>query len=124
MAMRRLALPVLLMALGAIAALGFAPLQLWWLALFAFAGWLWLIHDSPSLKAALWRGWLFGVGHFTINNNWIAHAFDFQDNMPHWFGYVAIVLLALYLAIYPAIAGALAWRLASPRSTGDTLTPP
>lgn len=122
--MRRLALPVLLLALGAIAALGFAPLQLWWLTLAAFAGWLWLIHDAPSLKMALWRGWLFGVGHFTINNNWIAHAFDFQDNMPHWLGYVAIVLLALYLAVYPAIAAALAWRLASPRSAGDPATPP
>ena len=122
--MRRLALPVLLLALGAIAALGFAPLQLWWLTLPALALWLWLVYDAPSLRTALWRGWLFGVGHFTVNDNWIAHAFDFQDNMPHWLGYVSVVLLALYLAVYPAIAAGLSWRLASPRSVGDTVTPP
>jgi apolipoprotein N-acyltransferase len=32
--------------------------------------------------------------------------------MPHWFGYGAVVLLSLYLAIYPAIAAGIAWRLA------------
>ena len=30
--------------------------------------------------------------------------------MPAWLGWVAVVLLALYLAIYPAIATGLAWR--------------
>ena len=122
--MRRFAIPFLLLALGAIAATGFAPLELWPLTLVGVAGLLWLVHDAPSLKSALWRGWLFGVGHFTINNNWIEHAFDFQDKMPHWLGYGAIVILALYLAVYPALAAGLAWRLASPRSVGDLRTPP
>ena len=30
--------------------------------------------------------------------------------MPAWLGWVAVVLLSLYLAIYPAIATGLAWR--------------
>ncbi|HEU4959458.1 MAG TPA: apolipoprotein N-acyltransferase [Sphingomonas sp.] len=122
--MRRFAIPLVLLALGAVAACGFAPLEAWWLALPALAIWLWLVHDASSLKAALWRGWLFGVGHFTINNNWIQHAFTYQDKMPHWLGYGAVVILALYLAIYPAVAAGLAWRLASPRSLGDRATPP
>ncbi|TPG38957.1 apolipoprotein N-acyltransferase [Sphingomonas koreensis] len=122
--MRRFAIPLALLALGAVAACGFAPLEAWWLALPAFAGFLWLIHDARSVKTALWRGWLFSVGHFTINNNWIKHAFDYQDKMPHWLGYGAVVGLALYLAVYPAIAAGLAWRLASPRSVGDATTPP
>ncbi len=96
--------------LGALAACGFAPLQLWPLTLACFAVWMWLIHESPTLKAALWRGWMFGIGHFTINDNWFQHAFDFQDRMPPVLGYAAPLALALYIGVYPALAAGLAWR--------------
>ncbi|RYY27596.1 MAG: apolipoprotein N-acyltransferase [Sphingomonadales bacterium] len=95
---------------GLISATGFAPLGLWPLALICFAVMLWLIHSAPSLKSALLRGWVFGVGHFALGNNWIQHAFDYQDKMPASLGYFAVILLALYLAAYPAMAAGLAWR--------------
>ncbi len=110
--------------LGALAALGFAPLEWWPLTLVAVAAWLWLVHDAPALPSALARGWLFGLGHFTVNDNWIGHAFDFQQAMPTQLGYLAPPLLALYLAVYPMLAAGLAWRLASPRATGDRVTRP
>ncbi len=96
---------------GLISATGFAPLEWWPVTLAVIALWLWLVHAAPTLRTAMWRSWLFGVGHFTIGNNWIQHAFDFQDRMPPSLGYVAVVGLALYLAIYPMLAGGLAWRL-------------
>lgn len=96
--------------LGVAAACGFAPLELWWLALAAFAGWIALVHAAPTRGQALWRGWAFGVGHFTINDNWFQHAFTFQDQMPHWLGYAAPFALALYLAVFPALCAGLAWR--------------
>ncbi|MDQ2893893.1 MAG: apolipoprotein N-acyltransferase [Pseudomonadota bacterium] len=99
------------LVLGAIAATGFAPLQLWPLTLVGFAGWIALVHRAPTIRAALWLGWVFGVGHFTVNNNWFQHAFDFQDKMPPVLGYFAAVGLALYLAVYPAMAAGLAWGL-------------
>ncbi|WP_326523668.1 apolipoprotein N-acyltransferase [Sphingomonas sp.] len=117
----RFVLPILL---GAIAATGFAPLELVPLTIVAVALWLRLVHDAPDLKRALLAGWLFGVGHFTVNNNWIQHAFDYQDKMPPVLGYGAVVGLAFYLAVYPAIAAGLLWRLASPRSRGDRITRP
>ncbi|MEG3087046.1 apolipoprotein N-acyltransferase [Sphingomonas sp. PB4P5] len=107
--MKRLA-PFLALALGAIAATGFAPLDLWPVALASLAAWMWLVHDAPTLRQALLRGWAFGVGHFALGNNWIQHAFVFQDNMPHWLGYLAVLLLALFLALYPMAAAGLAWR--------------
>ncbi|WP_375395369.1 apolipoprotein N-acyltransferase [uncultured Sphingomonas sp.] len=110
--------------LGAAAACGFAPLDLWPLTLACFAAWLWLVHDAPTVRSALWRGWLFGLGHFTINDNWFQHAFDFQDAMPPVLGYAAPVVLALYLAVYPMLAAGVAWRLASARAAGDRTTPP
>ncbi len=97
--------------LGALAACGFAPLGLWPLTLACIAGWMALVHDAHSIRGALWRGWLFGLGHFTINDNWIQHAFDFQDAMPPVLGYFAAVGLALYLAVYPMAAAGVAWRL-------------
>ncbi|WP_294338028.1 apolipoprotein N-acyltransferase [uncultured Sphingomonas sp.] len=117
----RFLIPILL---GATAATGFAPLELVPLTLVAIALWLGHVHDAPTLKRAMLTGWLFGVGHFTVNNNWIQHAFDYQDKMPPVLGYGAAVGLALYLAVYPMITAGLVWRLASPRSRGDTGTPP
>ncbi|MCD2316203.1 apolipoprotein N-acyltransferase [Sphingomonas sp. IC-11] len=107
------------LVLGAIAACGFAPLQWWWLTIACVAAWMLIVHRAPNTKAALWRGWAFGVGHFTINNNWFQHAFDFQDKMPPVLGYAAPIALALYLAVYPALASGLAWRMRGSRITAS-----
>ncbi|RDE06926.1 apolipoprotein N-acyltransferase [Sphingomonas aracearum] len=98
------------LALGAASATGFAPLDLWPVTVGCFCAWLLLVYRAPGLGKALLTGWLFGVGHFTIGNNWIQHAFDFQQSMPPALGYLAVVALALYLAIYPMLAAGLAWR--------------
>ena len=95
---------------GLVSALGFAPLGLWPLTILAFAGLLWLIETAPSLRSALARGWWFGVGQFVLGLNWIATAFTYQAAMPAWLGWVAVVLLSLYLAVFPAAAAGLAWR--------------
>jgi apolipoprotein N-acyltransferase len=95
---------------GLVSALGFAPLGLWPLTILAFAGLLWLLETAPSLRSALARGWWFGVGQFALGLNWIATAFTYQAAMPPWLGWLAVVLLSFYLAIYPAAAAGLAWR--------------
>src|SRR5687768_4258825 len=95
---------------GLVSALGFEPVGLWWLTLVAFAALLALVVKAPSLGSALARGWWFGVGHFALGLNWIATAFTYQSAMPAWLGWVSVVLLSLYLAIYPAMAAGLAWR--------------
>ncbi|HEX8262463.1 MAG TPA: apolipoprotein N-acyltransferase, partial [Allosphingosinicella sp.] len=95
---------------GLAAACGFEPLGLWPLTLAAAALLLWLVRGAPRLSGALARGWWFGVGHFVVGLNWIATAFTYQAEMPASLGYVAVVLLSLYLAVYPAAAAGLAWR--------------
>jgi len=95
---------------GLVSALGFAPLGLWPVTVFAFTALLWLIETAPSLRSALARGWWFGVGQFALGLNWIATAFTYQAAMPAWLGWAAVVLLSLYLAIFPAAAAGLAWR--------------
>src|SRR5690349_24069004 len=99
---------------GLVSALGFAPLDLWPLTLLAFALLAWLVETAPRLRSALARGWWFGVGQFVLGLNWIATAFTYQAAMPAWLGWVAVVVLSFYLAIYPAAAVGLAWRWGRP----------
>lgn len=94
---------------GAASAYGFEPWGLWPLMLVCFALLIHLISQAPNVKRAFMLGWLFGVGHFTFGNQWIAVAFTFQAAMPIWLGYIAVFALALYLAVYPALATAGAW---------------
>ena len=95
---------------GLASALGFQPLGWWPLTLLAFAAFLWLVEQAPGLRSALARGWWFGFGQFVLGLNWIATAFTYQAAMPAWLGWVAVVLLSLYLAIFPAAAAGLGWR--------------
>ncbi|KKC27181.1 apolipoprotein N-acyltransferase [Sphingomonas sp. SRS2] len=103
--------PSIAFGLGLASALGFAPLNWWFFTLLCLAGLMWLLLDAGRLRQVAARGWCFGVGHFTFGNNWIATAFTFQDKMPHWLGWVAVFLLALYLAAFPMLGAMLAWSL-------------
>jgi apolipoprotein N-acyltransferase len=108
--MNRIPLPLAALAAGAASAFAFEPAGWWPLMILAIAILCELIARAGSLKSALLIGWLLGLGQFTIGLNWIATAFTFQAAMPAWLGWVAVVLLSLYLAIYPAMAAGLAWR--------------
>ena len=100
---------------GAVSAFAFEPTGWWPLMLLAVAALCELVWRAKSLKGALFTGWLFGLGQFAVGLNWIATAFTFQANMPAWLGWVAVVLLSLYLAVYPALAAGLAWRFGRKR---------
>jgi apolipoprotein N-acyltransferase len=102
-------LPAALVA-GAISAFAFQPVGWWPLMILAMAGLCELIARATSLKQSLLIGWLFGVGQFVVGLNWIATAFTYQAAMPAWLGWIAVVLLSLYLAIYPMLSAGLAWR--------------
>lgn len=117
--MRRWLIPLVL---GGASATGFAPLNWWFAILLCFAGLIALMERARTLRSALITGWWFGLGHFTIGLNWIATAFYFQDAMPHWLGWIAVILLSLYLAVYPAAAVGLAWRWGKPELIPLSLT--
>jgi apolipoprotein N-acyltransferase len=100
------------LAAGAVAACGFQPLALWPLTLLSMCWLVELLSRSPGPLRAFAIGWFFGLGHFTLGNNWIAMAFTYQASMPVWLGAIAVVLLALYLALFLAFAAVGAWLLA------------
>ena len=96
---------------GALSALSFAPANIWPLMFFSFAVLFGLLQRAETLKQALLIGWLFGLGQFVVGLNWIATAFTYQAAMPAWLGWIAVVLLSLYLAVYPMLATGVAWRI-------------
>lgn len=98
-------------AAGAASGLGFAPIQAWPLTLAGLALLLLLLPHAARIRGALALGWWFGLGHMLVGLHWIAHAFNFQENMPAWLGWVAVVLLSMLMAIYPAAATGIGWRL-------------
>tara|TARA_R110000772_G_scaffold52955_1_gene121257 strand:+ start:16085 stop:17713 length:1629 start_codon:yes stop_codon:yes gene_type:complete len=100
---------------GSLSSTGFAPLGLWPISLLALALWIAIVDKLNSRKAAFFAGWLFGLGHFIVGLNWIAKAFTFQAAMPEWLGYIAVVLLSLYLAVYPALTALGAWLIGKGR---------
>lgn len=114
----------LALLLGLVSATGFAPLNLWPLTLLALAAWMLLVARSPRGWRALGVGWAFGVGHFALGLGWIATAFTYQAAMPAWLGWVAVLLLSLYLGVYPALAAWGAWRiLPAPARNGGEAEP-
>ena len=97
-------------AIGAVSAFAFEPVGLWPLLIVAFTALCELISRADNRWRALLIGWAFGFGQFVVGLNWIATAFTFQAKMPAWLGWIAVVLLSLYLAVYPAIATGVAWK--------------
>lgn len=103
---------ILLLLAGCAAAFGFAPFDLWPITFLALVLLIAQVLGAARGRDALWRGWAFGVGLFLVGDNWVATAFTYQGNMPAWLGWVAVLLMALYLAVYPALAAFLAWKVA------------
>ena len=94
---------------GAVSAFAFEPVGWWPLLPIAFAALCELLDRNRSLGRSFALGWAFGFGQFAVGLNWIATSFTYQSNMPAWLGWVAVILLSIYLAVYPMIAAALAW---------------
>jgi apolipoprotein N-acyltransferase len=105
-------------AAGGISAFGFAPVEFFPALLLGFAALLLLLdgaHTSPRpLKAGFAAGWGFGFGQYLIGWHWIGYAFLVDPSAHLWQMPFALVFLTAGLALYPAIASALALRFWRP----------
>ncbi|MCE9679023.1 apolipoprotein N-acyltransferase [Shewanella sp. AS1] len=99
---------------GASTALAFAPYALWPIYPLAMA--LVLIQsDTLSPKQAFYHWLSFGFGCFSVGISWIHVSIDTFGGVPLIASLGLMALLALYLALYPALAGLLLAKL-SPKS--------
>lgn len=98
--------------LGAATVLGFAPFGASELPLLTLAGLfaLWLRASSPRSAAGL--GFAFGLGLFGAGVSWIYVALATYGGMPGALAGLATAIFCAYLALFPALAGWAALRVA------------
>ena len=100
---------VLAFILGASTALSFAPYSLWIIYPVAMALTLWLSR-SLAPKASFLHWLSFGFGCFAVGISWVHVSMDTFGGLPLAASVGLMALLALYLALYPALTGlGLAW---------------
>jgi len=104
----RIARAVLVLALGAGAALGQAPWGLWPLTLAGFALIYGLFRQADGWRAAAWLGWGLGTGHFLLAFHWIIEPFMVDAARHGWMAPFALVGLAGGMGLYWGAALALA----------------
>jgi apolipoprotein N-acyltransferase len=102
--------PLLALASGALAVLGFAPYGIFPFAVLAAAGLCEVLSQgTPGLGFR--RGWLFGLGLLGLGVAWIRISLNEFGNMDAWIADLAMVLFVSSMAIYYGLVGALARRL-------------
>jgi apolipoprotein N-acyltransferase len=101
-------------AVGAVAALGQAPFDLWPLVFPAFAVLLLVIATAQTPRAAARVAWVAGTAHFAVALHWIVEPF-FVDAARHgWMAPFALILMAGGMALFWAFAAWVGARLTVP----------
>jgi len=102
-------------ALGAVQALGMAPLHVAVAWPIAFGGLFLLLERARSPRAAFVLGWLFGAGSFLVGLSWITEAFAVDADRFGALAWPALAALSAGLGLFPALSLATARRLAGDR---------
>ncbi len=112
-------LPMLIsIIVGAAHGASFAPVVSWWTELVALALLVGIVARSDSGRIALLSGFGFGLGWFATGVYWIYISMHDYGHMAAWLAVLALLLLCLYLALYPALAVWSWWHLRMRLSPG------
>ncbi len=115
---RGVSLPRLLLAaiLGVAHTQAYAPHTWWWLQLLSLAGLVALVADAPRTRGAAATGYAFGLGWFLSGVWWLYISMHVYGEMPAWMALLAVLLLAGFIALFPALAAA-TWHWLMARRT-------
>jgi len=111
----------LALAAGAGSVFGFAPFGFAGVPIVTLALLFALWQHAESARAAARLGFAFGVGLFGAGASWVYVALNTYGGMPAPVALVGTALWTAYLALFPALAGALAARLGAPCSLARAL---
>jgi apolipoprotein N-acyltransferase len=108
--------------MGAVSALGFAPVGFFPATLLAYGALVLLVDGADAGKKpvtrAAWAGWAFCFGQFLVGWHWIGYAFLVDPTNHLWQMPFALVGLSAGLALYGALAAGIAacfWQAGSAR---------
>lgn len=99
--------PAVLFLLGAICVLGFAPYYFYPASIFSVLGLCIYWYQARSIKQAAKFGFIFGLGLYTVGIYWIYISLHDYGGMPAIMAAFFTFLLASFMALFPAIAGAI-----------------
>ena len=85
----------------------YAPFSLWWLTPIALSTWL-LVAKGSSANQAVQRGFFFGLGWFGAGISWVHVSIADFGGMPLIASLALMLILCMYLALFPALASYLA----------------
>jgi len=89
---------------GALGAFSLPPYPFTPLFIIGLALTLLLVGWSPRGRWAFGLGFFFGLGHFGMSLYWVGESFLAQSETPHWLAPIAVILLVLYLSLFPGLA--------------------
>lgn len=99
------------LAAGAASVFAFAPFGAFPLAVLSLAVLAGLLHRAQRKRDGFLLGFAWGFGAFAAGISWLFVALNRYGGMPVPLAALAIALFCAYLALYPALAGALFVRL-------------
>ncbi|SMB83701.1 Apolipoprotein N-acyltransferase [Pasteurella testudinis DSM 23072] len=88
--------------LGASGVCAFSPFDIWPLAYVSVGG-LIVLATQRSHKTALYTSYFWALGFFTFGINWIHVSIHLFGGVPLLLSYIAVLLLAAYLSLYPLL---------------------
>lgn len=122
-AMRRASFPSLLLGLaaGAAGVAGFAPVGLWPLPVLSLALLFGQLSHAGSARSGFLIGLAWGLGFFLAGVSWVFVSLWVYGGMPVWLAALATFLFCAFLALFPAMAGALQGYVGGRRRIAPTL---
>lgn len=87
---------------GGIGVFAYSPFDYWWISFISAAGLVWIATQFER-RAALWTTFLWGVSYFAFGVNWVQVSMIQFGGVPEIVSYVAVLILAAYLALYPLL---------------------
>ncbi|TVO57507.1 apolipoprotein N-acyltransferase [Denitromonas halophila] len=117
----RVRVPLMAMLAGVVSVLGFAPFQLFPAAVLSLAILFGLLVRQHQAGIGFAIGLSWGLGSFLGGVSWLYVALHQFGGMPSVLAAFCIFLFCTYLALWPAVAGALFVRFRSGRTARDAL---
>ncbi|TWI32911.1 apolipoprotein N-acyltransferase [Paracoccus sulfuroxidans] len=109
------------LVLGALAALGQAPWDLWYLTIPALAVLIWRMSGSGSARATAWHAFMAGLGYFAVAMSWITEPFLVEPEVYGWMAPFALALMAAGGALFWTLPGWIAGRFGRSLATRAVL---
>lgn len=99
-----------LVLVGAMGALSHAPFELAPFVFVPLIAAFWVLPRAYSRTDAFWCGWAIGLGYFGATVTWLTEPFQVDAAVTGWMAPFALVLMALLLGVFWAIAMGVSYR--------------